>query len=475
MTVSTRANPVANNPPVIPIVPPGVPPQAMVPPTTNQGGATTPRTAPGPFALAPALAIQGTIDMGSPDGRKTYRDATIKLTDPLYDCMSTGLSLFLNSLKRRAQNYGWTAPTGILQVPQDPLDPASPRTNLITTYGDVTNEMLQAFDVSYMNANCRQAQDNHMLFECLMDSLSTSARRKLALREGDYVTDGRYSGPKLLKAIIKASRLDTNASSGMIRGRLGRLAEYMETVADNDVEVFNDYVRGQIEALAARGEFSTDLLTNLFKGYASAKDHRFRAYIEEKQSRYDDGQHYTENELMDLAETRYAILLDKGLWNKPSQEQEQLLVMQTKLESMAQQSRQRTGKRGGESAPPLNKPNEKRRAPFQPAPEWKDKNIRPTDLSKKQWWVGRWWSYCTEDNGGHCNRWVCHKPSDCTGKPRVRPEHTEEAHNKPRSKVKFEKSVGPSARTRSKKDAMVSAISAELNDDSDEDSEASHE
>lgn len=46
----------------------------------------------------------------------------------------------------------------------------------------------------------------------------------------------------------------------------------METLQDSNVEKFNAYVKEQLETLAAGGETMNDLITNLFKGYAKAKD-----------------------------------------------------------------------------------------------------------------------------------------------------------------------------------------------------------
>jgi hypothetical protein len=45
----------------------------------------------------------------------------------------------------------------------------------------------------------------------------------------------------------------------------------------------NLHVQSLIEALNARGEMTTDLLTSLFKGYKAAKDEKFVEYIEKKE------------------------------------------------------------------------------------------------------------------------------------------------------------------------------------------------
>jgi hypothetical protein len=50
----------------------------------------------------------------------------------------------------------------------------------------------------------------------------------------------------------------------------------MEALPDSNVEKFNAYVKEQLETLAASGETTNDLITNLFKGYSKAKDKIFR-------------------------------------------------------------------------------------------------------------------------------------------------------------------------------------------------------
>jgi hypothetical protein len=76
------------------------------------------------FALTPASAIQGVINMTTTEGRKLYSSATHKLEEDLYDCQPDGLYQFLATLHTRAQEYGWNDQIGgILQIPEDANDP----------------------------------------------------------------------------------------------------------------------------------------------------------------------------------------------------------------------------------------------------------------------------------------------------------------------------------------------------------------
>ena len=50
------------------------------------------------------------------------------------------------------------------------------------------------------------------------------------------------------------------------------------------------YVKNLVDQLQARGQYTNDLLVNLFKGYLSATDRSFTTYIEKKLEAYDEGQ-----------------------------------------------------------------------------------------------------------------------------------------------------------------------------------------
>ena len=63
-------------------------------------------TAPPPFALHPADAIQGIIDLTTCEGVKLYQNA---YTDPadFFNCEAPGLHGFLKQVEGRASRFGW--------------------------------------------------------------------------------------------------------------------------------------------------------------------------------------------------------------------------------------------------------------------------------------------------------------------------------------------------------------------------------
>ena len=59
---------------------------------------------------------------------------------------------------------------------------------------------------------------------------------------------------------------------------------------DDDVVVFNEYVKNQVATLQAHGEESNDLLVNLFQAYMSVSDKEFQPWICAKRDLYNEGQ-----------------------------------------------------------------------------------------------------------------------------------------------------------------------------------------
>ena len=77
---------------------------------------------PSPFALTPAIAMQGIINYQTNSGHKMYSGSIAKLDEELYDCKPKGLYQFLQSLSSGAQDIGWSDDDGILMIPEDPRD-----------------------------------------------------------------------------------------------------------------------------------------------------------------------------------------------------------------------------------------------------------------------------------------------------------------------------------------------------------------
>jgi hypothetical protein len=302
----------------------------MVDPVT--GATVAPTTVA--FALSPGVAIQDTVKFETTEGRKLYGHATYTLDKELYDCKPDGLYQFLQSLSNRSQEFRWDNEIGgIINIPLDPHDVQSETKYLIDNYGMISLTEIKRFEESYIHKDIPPAQDAYMMYKCPMNSISKEGKNKILIWKQHYTIDKYLSGNLLLKIIIRESHLDTNAKTANIRKKLSSLDTYILAIGC-DISCFNEYVCLLIDSLAARGETTEDLLTNLFKGYQAANDKVFVSYIGRKLEKHEEGETITSTQLMQLGDNMYKLLKESGQWNAPSIEEEKILALQTEVKKL---------------------------------------------------------------------------------------------------------------------------------------------
>ncbi len=111
-------------------------------------------------------------------------------------------------------------------------------------------------------------------------------------------------------------------------------------------------------------EISNDLFVNLFKGYKAASDRRFIAYIEKKDDDYKDGSlSITPQQLMTLAKNRYKVLVEKGLRNARSAQEEKFLALEATINRLqnANHSNKRASGTSTDNQSEDKKPRDKKR------------------------------------------------------------------------------------------------------------------
>lgn len=289
--------------------------------------------------------------------------------------------------------------------------------------------MIEKYDATYLKNDCREAQDNAMIYHCLMNSLSKEAKDEISLY-GDKIEaiDGYPSGLLLLKYIIQISHIDTHATTQSVRLKLSQLDSYMTTIG-NDIKKFNPYVHMNLQRLHARGEKTVDLLTNLFKGYLAAKDKKFLKYIEDKLANHEEGQEMTAQQLMTWAKTKYDILLEKGEWEAPSPEERQILALQSTVTALqkSQSNKSNNNNRYRNKNNNNNNNNNSNRSKGgsrrDRMPDWQKTEPtgnavwKPKTVNDKKWW------WCGKATGGHCECYRQHKAVDCN--PSYIPPHVQ--------------------------------------------------
>jgi hypothetical protein len=372
------------------------------------------------FALSPAMAIPGVIDFTSRAGKGVFRYSTEKLDEELYNCQPDGMIQFLHSLSVRALEYGWdNEVTGIMMIPEDAANVLSNINNLIENYGQISLDTILAFETTYIDQPIRPAQDTYMLYKCLMNSISKEGKSKIMIWRSQFHVGGLPSGNLLLKVIIRESHLDTNATISTIRTKLSNLDSYMLSIG-GDIEKFNTYVKGLEESLTARGQITTDLLINLFKGYLAVEDKSFHLYVLRKQEEYEEGGTLTEDSLMNLTKNKFTLLKEAGRYNMPSAEEEKILALQAELKQASKQWKKKSDKTETKKKVEWkDKDKDKGTGTKKKAdkPGWMAEKPKEENLRKSKSWNNKDWYWCSSDTGGKCEgHWRVHKPSECEGR-----------------------------------------------------------
>jgi hypothetical protein len=381
------------------------------------------------FGLTPGTAGYQIIDYNSKAGYSKFKAGTSALNEELYDCSPDGFYQFIQDLKSRAEAFGWSrSPDGILWIPATD-DANAERINILEEWGRLSLERVTNHEQTYLFTQTRAAQDDRMLYECILNSVSKTGRAKLNIWYNQYKlanpNDAQVilpSGLCLLKVLIRESHLDTNATTSMIRTKLTNLDAYIQTIG-NDISKFNSYVKMLLSTLESRGETTQDLLTNLFKGYAACSDKNFVKYIARKQEDYEEGAEnaLSANQLMEMADQKYRTLKAKEIWEAPSSEEEKLIALESRVDELKKKLNRYKKQDGSDTKTTPSNQSEGGGKQYQKKekPAWLKQNLKPSnaDLRKPKNWNGRDWWWCGPETGGKCNpgQYRAHKPSECRG------------------------------------------------------------
>lgn len=257
-----------------------------------------------PFALYPGEAHQGVLDLTKPEVAKLFAKATAPIA-PQYGLEESLLRTFLEQVNERARVHNWDA---LLTVP----DATTVGRNIISHFGMVTIEECRTHALTYTHTSSRLAQDNVMLYQFLLASMSEKGMKALLPdKELYYVRPNQPSGVCFLKLIIGKASVDTNAKVSLLRKRIAKLGEMMDEMKGN-VRNFNVYASEQRDQLVGRGHTVEELLTHLFDAYLNGvPDEEFHRYIEMHRNKYDDGATIDADELMRLAVTKYDTIMQR--------------------------------------------------------------------------------------------------------------------------------------------------------------------
>ena len=195
------------------------------------------------FALTPGMLDADThLDMSTKAAREFYKIAIQPQRIP-FDGDSKNINMLQSQLERIIVVCGWHSGRGIIiNIP----DANSLTKKLIKEYGCLSNENLETFSVAYVKMQTKAAQNNHMMAECLMASITDTCFYKISNEEDQYTSSRCKVASKLYKLIPSKAVVDTTATTYQLRESLATLEDYTSLVNSN-IELFNLRVKNDVE------------------------------------------------------------------------------------------------------------------------------------------------------------------------------------------------------------------------------------
>ena len=77
--------------------------------------------------------------------------------------------------------------------------------NMLVDYSAYTLERVREYEATYIHTQTRRAQDDRMLYGCIINSLSSTGFVRITVHEAEYHVRGLPSGVCLLKVLIRES------------------------------------------------------------------------------------------------------------------------------------------------------------------------------------------------------------------------------------------------------------------------------
>ena len=436
------------------------------------------------FALSPAAAVTGPLDLkDNKSHARIYERACEPLTGKRFDLTEANLQTFLKQVSYKSCKFQWDGLFSISKKEDLVNKVPNPKVyNLVQEYGKLTIADVKVKTETFSGKPVRMAQDDMMLFNCLMASITDAARNRVQLMDSEFKLKHGYSGICLLRTLIRESHIDNRATERILLTKLANLDEYMDAVG-HDIEKFNHYVMNTIDSLASRGSKAPhDLLHSLFKGYMNAKDKAFTSYIQLKRNTYDEGDNsITVQSLMQLASAKYKALVQSNDWQAPTAAESELIALKAQVSSQKKELKDlKSGAKKESRRQRVKKDNTKQEAhkarkslvktsnrAATKGANWKYEKPPPhllrtpvTDARGTRFW------WCSKETGGKCHgMFRAHKPKDCRG-ANYRPDATSSRADKGRGYSKKDSS-------KKKKKSILKAMLAQINqmdsDDSDSD------
>ena len=383
---------------------------------------------PAMFAATPAMVDhEQIIDYKTKTGVMVYDEGCKALTTP-FDMKSNGTVVFITELQAKCVKMGWS--TGCQQITHFDNSATPPkRINIIDEYGQIdVPTLLTACKVFCDSAGAqfreRARQNNTMMSECILASLTPAARVRLLPFRSEFEINDVVYAPLLHKKVMAMATIDSVATSKTLRANLRELPAFCASVK-GDIEMLHSYFDDNYSQIIARGATVDDPVDILFAAYAAVPCSNFRSYIKRKHDAYTDGTLIiSHDELILLANNKFNLLKSEGSWGAKSPDEERIVAMQAELTALKGQfalnpnlkkiaapggKKDEKGGQDGkrEAKKTRNKKNTSNKKNQKQDEAWK--KVAPKDGEPKEKKVkDKTFYWCH-----HHMAWGVHKPADC--------------------------------------------------------------
>ena len=147
----------------------------------------------------------------------------------------------------------------------------------------------------------------------------------------------------------------------------------------------------------------------------SIKDVGFVDYVNEKLSKYEEGEPMEADHLMTLTANKYKNMMIKIQWEAPSPHDATIQALESKVEKL-QQELKHAPNVSQQKNPQKKKESQSTKSQ---QPKWLTNNEKPqkAQQSRTRIWNGNKWYWCSKETVGKCEgHWVHHHPASSEGK-----------------------------------------------------------
>ena len=375
-------------------------------------------------ALDPTDALgTGPLNFATKAAKKHYDSATRPFYDEEErpDLEPVGISGMLQKLQDHDDVHRFSS----LWIPKRlGQQPNERRYYMPTEHGKIRWNHLLRVVRSYIHTNTRRAQDDKMLAECLLKSVSKTAHTTISSFRKQYQFAHRVkSGVVVLFIILRESRTRTVTEPDTVKLQLAGAVNAFKQFEGN-VRRFNEWILQKQHLLHIHGETSTDLRMHLMRAYASSSDYRLTQYVDAVKNEYRDKKKMkklTPERLMSLVQAKYDdIQHDKELDAQEKRNQggdPDLVAMEStqnwknkydklrkKVNKGKNPDKTPTDTKSNSSKHKKSKKGKQVQFPAEEAKSWP----APADPSVPKNYNGLMLWYCT-----HHKKWGMHKSDEC--------------------------------------------------------------